>query len=56
MTSNEFNEKYKDHLEEDVQKLIDKGHISSLGKNISSTAFYTDRGQDLNFYSGDTIK
>lgn len=42
--------------EEDVQKLIDKGHISSLGKNISSTAFYTDRGQDLNFYSGDTIK
>lgn len=42
--------------EEDVQKLIDKGHISSLGENISSTAFYTDRGEDLNFYSADIIK
>lgn len=42
--------------EEDIQKLIDKGHISSLGKDISSTVFYTDQGEDLNFYSGDTIK
>ena len=36
--------------------IIGVEHQSSLGKNISSTAFYTDRGQDLNFYSGDTIK